>query len=332
MSETANIAAMSEKIADDLFEVFKWERKIVQDQSWDCVNPEDHANKKDHPSDCVFYYRDPYDGEQKYINTDLKSYAKTSINAYQIRKAILSLSYATNCAAYNPNWKKLFKPEDPHTIKGLLFVYNHTGDYNGDFGKIVNEINDSGKDNPKVNHLDGNNQIFIMSPQKIVELNSIAKDIQVMIGTKVLPDTDKFCYFHPNEVLNKNHTSHDYSEPATLEVLFSPWIIIKHAATTKIEAGYVIYYMKSGESVDEFIYLLDALSYFQILNDKGSVNIKLVHKNSHAALNLREAVNLYFTNLGYDEERVKALQENLAGKTIDKVIPQFSSIEIGLRQ
>lgn len=332
MSETKHIAAMATKVADELFDIFKWKRKVVDDHSWDCVTPEEHAGKKDHPSDCVFYYRDPYDNEMKYVNTDLKSYAKGSITKAQIRNAVYSLSYATNCASYNPNWRNLFKPEDSHTVVGMLFVYNHCATYNGDFDKIVRELSSQTKDDPKVNYLDGNAQIYIMSPSRVVELNSIANDIQVMIGKEHLPTKEQFCFFHPNEILNKNHFDKDYSEPATLEVLFSPWIILKHAAAKQTEDGYVIYYMKDGNEIDEFVYLLDALSYYQILNDKGSVRIKLVKNNKNGVLNLREAVSLYFKKLGYDDDRIEACQESFVGETISKVTPQFSSIELGLMQ
>lgn len=330
MSETANIAAMASKVSDDMFEIFKWKRKIVKDHSWECVTPEEHGGKKDHPSDCVFYYRDPYDNEMKYINTDLKSYKSTSITKSQIRKAMHSLTYATNCAQYNQNWKDLFSPEVSHTVHGMLYVYNHCGTYNGAFTDIVADINQSDADKQHVNHLDGHGQVYVMSPYKIVELNGVVADIQRMMGRQQLPYNDQFCFFHPSEMLNKNHFSQDYEEPATLEVLFSSWIIIKHAATPKNEAGYVIYYMQEGHEVDEFVYLLDALSYYQILNDKGSVRIKLVKKNKNAVLMLREAVGVYFRNLGYDDERIEALQDRLAGETIDKVIPQFSEVEVGL--
>ncbi|EKO3425662.1 hypothetical protein NTK89_001652 [Vibrio fluvialis] len=330
MSETKLIAEMASKISTELFDAFKWKCKIIEDVSWECITPEEHAGKKDHPSDCVFYYRDPYDNQMKYVNTDLKSYAKGSINKVQIRKAIHSLSYATNCAAYNPHWKNLFKPEDPHTVKGMLFVYNHCQSYNGDFDSIIKNLNIFSKDEPKVNHLEGNSQIYILSPERIVELNSIVNDIQVMKGRELLPSSDQYCFFHPNETINKNHTIHDYSEPATLEVLMSPWIIVKHAATRKTESGYVVYYLKEGDEVDEFIYLLDALSYFQILNDKGSVRVKLVKNNTYGSLNFKEAVSVYFGNLGYDNERIEEQQKKLSVETINKVVPQFSSVELGV--
>lgn len=330
MSETKQIAEMATKVADDLFEIFKWKRKVVEDHSWACVTPEEHGGKKDHPSDCVFHYRDPYDNEMKYINTDLKSYKSGSITKTQIRKAIHSLTYATNCAAYNEHWKNLFKPEDPHTVLGMLFVYNHCDEYNGDFNKIVRETNSISKEDPKVNHLEGDNKVYVMSPYMITELHSIVSDIQTCIGKRILPDTDQMCFFHPNEILNKNHFDEDYSEPATLEMLFSPWIILKHAAAKNNDAGYVIYYMKEGKEVDEFIYLLDALSYYQILNSKGSVKIKFAKKNEYCALNLKEAINRYFKDLGYEDSRIQKIQESLVGNTINRVTPQFSAIELGV--
>ncbi|WP_045420042.1 hypothetical protein [Vibrio jasicida] len=331
MSETANIAKMAELVSKNLFSAFKWGRKEAQDHSWDCVTPEEHDDKDSHPSDCVFHYRDPYDNQVKYVNTDLKSYQKTSINKVQIRKAMHSLTYATNCAQYNPNWQALYKPVDSHQVHGMLFVYNHCGKYNGNFDDILDDVNQSDKERTKVNHLEGYSQVYVMSPEKITELNSIAKDLKLMTADGLLPQSDKYCFFHPSETLNKNHYSQDYSEPATLEVLFSSWIIVKHDKAENTDAGgYVIYYMEQGDTVEEFVYLLDALSYYQILNDKGSVKIKLVKRNKNGALNLQAAIAKYFGDLGYSEEQIKELKEELKANTIDKFVPQFSDVEVGL--
>lgn len=325
MSETKMISEMASKISGDLFEYLKWQRKIVEDHSWECVTPEEHGKKKDHPSDCVFYYRDPYDNEMKYINTDLKSFKKNSINKKQIHSALESLSYATNCAGYNPNWHNLYKPEDSHSVYGMLFVYNHCNSYNGDFDELIRTASDE-----HVNHLDSGNKIFVCSPEKIVELYSMVNDIQVMIGKGSLPDVEHYCFFHPSEVLNKNHFDSVYGEPATIETLASPWIIVKHAKAAKCDAGFVIYYMKEGSEVDEFVYLLDALSYYQVLNEKGSVRIKLIKKNEFSALNLYSAIDQYFGDLGYSSERIEEIKEKLVCGTIAKSQPQFSAVEIGI--
>ncbi|PMH93353.1 hypothetical protein, partial [Vibrio cyclitrophicus] len=275
----------------------------------------------------------PYDRQMKYINTDLKSFAKGSINKRQIRKAMHSLTYATNCAQYNENWSNLFNPEDSHAVKGMLFVYNHCDNYNGDFDEILKDINESDEDRPKVNHLDGYSQVYVMSPYKVTELTSIAKDLKILMADGLLPKSDKYCFFHPSEVLNKNHSSNkDYSEPATLEILFSSWIIVKHDQAENRDAGYVIYYMENGETVEEFVYLLDALSYYQVLNDKGSVNIRLVKKSKFGTSNLQEAIKQYFTNIGYSQKQIEELKKEIGVQTIGKFTHQFSEVEVGLME
>lgn len=324
MSETSQIAAMAIKVADDLFKVFKWERKIAEDHSWDCVAPELHGDKKDHPSDCVFFYKNPYDNEIKYINTDLKSYAKKSITKDSISTAIHSLTYATNCASFNPNWKKLYHPETSSSVLGMLFVYNHCNEYNGDFNAIIDSININH------NHLDARRQVYVCGPKKVNELYSIANDIRTMTGKRELPFDDEFCFFHPNEMMTKNHFDSDYNEPATIEILTSPWIIVKHAKVENCLAGYLIYYTGEGEEVDEFMYLLDALSYYQILNNKNSVRIKFTKNNSHSSLNLTVAIKRYFNDLGHDDKKIDEMIELIVRGTIDEVHPKFSPIEIGV--
>ncbi|HCT7152917.1 TPA: hypothetical protein OUI84_004525 [Klebsiella pneumoniae] len=324
MSETKHISEMAERVANNLFSIFKWKRKVASDFSWDCVSPDEHGGKKDHPSDCVFYYRDPYDNEVKYINTDLKSYAKGSITKEQINKAINSLSYATNCAPYNDNWKKLFKPEGNWSVIGMLFVYNHCGGYNGDFNEIVKGIESDD------NHLDNGKMIYIFSPDRIKILNSIANDISVMMGKDELPNKSHFSFFHPNEILTKNHFSHDYSEPATINVLSSPWIIIKHADCENEKAGYLVYYTKDGSEDDEFDYFIDALSYYQIINNTSNVRIKLTIKNEFAASNLLNSISKYYQSLGRTESESRQIASTMVKGTIDMVVPQFSAIEIGV--
>lgn len=46
MSETKHISEMAERVANNLFSIFKWKRKIASDFSWDCVSPDEHGGKK----------------------------------------------------------------------------------------------------------------------------------------------------------------------------------------------------------------------------------------------------------------------------------------------
>nr|WP_315206710.1 hypothetical protein [uncultured Albidiferax sp.] len=78
MAETANIAAIAEKLSGELFAEFFWKRTGPMNENWACAKP-DHHNVKTHPSDVVFYYDEPYAKQRIYVNCDLKSYAKSSI-------------------------------------------------------------------------------------------------------------------------------------------------------------------------------------------------------------------------------------------------------------
>lgn len=46
MSETKHISEMAERVANNLFSIFKWKRKVASDFSWDCVSPDEHGGKK----------------------------------------------------------------------------------------------------------------------------------------------------------------------------------------------------------------------------------------------------------------------------------------------
>lgn len=64
MAETANIAAVANKIANDIFKVFFWEMHHQQDSNFACVSDhhrtESGEKKSTHPGDVVFHYFDPY--------------------------------------------------------------------------------------------------------------------------------------------------------------------------------------------------------------------------------------------------------------------------------
>ncbi|WGV04036.1 hypothetical protein QJS62_20215 [Klebsiella pneumoniae] len=98
----------------------------------------------------------------------------------------------------------------------------------------------------------------------------------------------------------------------------------------KEKAGYLIYYTKDGSEDEEFDYFIDALSYYQIIDNTNNVRIKLTQKNDHAVHNLLTAICKYYKFLGRDEEASRALANKMVKGTIDQVIPQFSAIELGV--
>jgi hypothetical protein len=137
MAETANIAKMAEKISADVFSVFGWESRALANHNWNCVELEKHHKKKGiktHPTDAVFSYLDPYLGQQVYVNTDLKSYSSGSLESLDLTRSLRSLARATECANKSQEWQQLFvETGSNHSVIGLLFVYNHDGEYDKDF-------------------------------------------------------------------------------------------------------------------------------------------------------------------------------------------------------
>lgn len=264
MSETGNIAKMAEKVSDDIFHFLKWERRSSRDRNWECVNPELHKTQgQTHPSDVVFYYQHPYLGEDIYINTDLKSYAKTSITKDSISKAIVSLSKATHCANNSESFEnKYIHTSDQYDVVGMLFVYNHCGGYDGEFDNLMRTIP---HEDLKLNE---HNKIYVFSPKRIRKLVDITADISRLIAKNKLPKPQKYSFLYPDLVLTKNRLGN--SEPATLEAILSDTLIIKHDydEDDNIKSGYVVYYSKEDPKVDDFIYLLDSFSHYQMF-DKG---------------------------------------------------------------
>ena len=124
--ETINKAKMADLLASDLFNTFLWERVGPANQNWDCVDPT--HEKRTHPSDVVFYYDEPYTVTRRYITTDLKSYALSSITPFKVNTAAMNLARSLACAENSESFqKKYFHPYVTAKVSGMLFVYNHDG-------------------------------------------------------------------------------------------------------------------------------------------------------------------------------------------------------------
>ena len=183
MAETTNIAKMAEKLSKELFAEFLWQRMGPTNINWPCENEDKHKNKT-HPSDVVFYYDEPYTQARTYVNCDLKSYAKGSITIGSIRSAIESLARALSCAETSDEFRTNFlhdhvSPE----ICGLLFVYNHDGEYDKDFSGLLGQIKNEKLDIPS------KSKIVVLGPRDIFWLNNVHHEIAYMRGgAGELPD------------------------------------------------------------------------------------------------------------------------------------------------
>lgn len=214
MAETDNIAKIAELLSQKLFSRFIWFETGGWNQNWKCVNDE-HVSKKraekkrktasssdadetappsakpeenaesvkilTHPSDVVFYYAEPYRPIRTYVNTDLKSYKKSSITSTAIASAIESLALTLECAELSEEWREKFVHEDKtYEIAGLLFIYNHDGEYDKDFDQLL----------AKVNHerlkIAKNSKILVFGPSHIRWLDNVRHDLSGLYMEHIL--------------------------------------------------------------------------------------------------------------------------------------------------
>ena len=134
-----------------------------------------------HPTDIVFYYDEPYSNHRTYINCDLKSYAASTIKKSEVKKAIVSLSRALACLEKSAVWRDRYVLGDKNALfAGLLFVYNHDGEYDSTFDEILAEINISNLDIPK------GSKIIVLGPREISWLDNVSDEILRMKGKELI--------------------------------------------------------------------------------------------------------------------------------------------------
>jgi hypothetical protein len=326
MAETLNVAALAEQISKDIFAWLKWRTRPLHDTNWDCVL--DHHDKTTHPSDVVFHYADPYTGKILYLNTDLKSYKASSINKTQLEKALESLSLSVECANLSEDWQKKFLL--PHAgsseVIGLLFVYNHDNGFDRrKFNSLLEKIK------PGQLGIKERNKIVVFGPGTILDLFNIVHDLKDLVAENVMTRHKDYTFFYPDLVMSKAHGD-QWSHAASVEVLVGPWIIIKHKEIPdQVKEGYLIYYMRDGSQVDEFVYFLDALSRFQMLLGDELIRIRLVNAVGEATNNFNIAKDKFLVTWGQDEQRAKRLNE-ISINSIRTRETSFNLVEIGMRE
>lgn len=322
MPETGNIEELAKIVSNDIFKWFKWKTCVLKDTNWECVS--EHHKKKTHPSDVVFYYDDPYSGNVIYLNTDLKSYKKGSINTASISNALSSLSLAVECANISEDWQKKYLSNDIgfDKVVGLLFIYNHDNEFDKDLVDIIEAIDFEKIDFPE------SVKLVVFDPDKIRNLVNIVNDLKGLVADDLLPRND-YTFFYPDMVMSKRH-GEEWSQPASLEALTSPWLIIKHRSTNGIEEGYLIYYQMLGETVEEFIYLIDAMSHYQMLLSSKPIRVRFTNSSEEAAINFDKAKLEYLKMWGADEAREIQLNR-IDARRISKVVSNYCPMEIGMR-
>lgn len=337
MGETTNIAEVAKKILNDIFRVFFWELRPLEDVNFDC-QISDHKtpkgeNKISHPCDVLFHYFDPYLNKTIYLHTDLKSYSKRSINSTKIREALNSLAMTVECACVSPSWKKKYPrtDEEIYEIRGLLFVANHDNKAPTDFNASLNKISKKNLDVAR------SQTLHVLGPKQISDLFSIATDIKLSIQDRQLSSYYRF--FYPDLTLWKRRFADDIRTAATIETLLSPYFILRHEAVRDendailIRSGSLIYYSREGATVEEFIYLLDSLLRYQLVNAKEIVRIRIFNRDRSPDFksNFDKAKHSYCKTWGFDESREQEIM-NITIASIAKIESNYVPEEIGWKE
>jgi hypothetical protein len=267
MAETKNIDKMAELISNSIFKELKWTIHPTNDVNWDCCLT--HHEKKTHPTDVVFSYDDPYSGVIQYIQTDLKSYCKSSISDLRVRNAVKSLALQVECAKSSSEWNDLFRAnETKFDLHGMLFIYNNDGDYDA---KLFDKIKTLFQHNFS---LPEKSTVNIFSPRLIRFLMSVVDDIktrrnieddesEAALWTKVAKRTE--CGFYYPDKQNK---CADNSKvlPASISMIMSGALLFSYKHPIHKEKILNIYWDEEPDSHQHFIYLFEYIFNYQMLN------------------------------------------------------------------
>lgn len=330
MSETINIAEIAVKISKEIFKHFLWEIHPKKDDNFTCNNPDhlgDGKKPKDtHPGDAVFSYDDPYLGKRIYLHTDLKSYAKDSINSTSLRKAFKSLCMTVECANESLEWRNKYSVDtsEQHEVRGMLFIHNHDNGYDKPFYDAIEKV-----DLPGLPVAPGS-ILHFLGPQDIQRLYSIGNDIIRLRMEKELPE--EYTFYYPDLVMSRRQGD-VWEQSATIETLTGPYIIIKHQSTNKIGSGYVIYYNRPGNSPEEFEYFIDSLSRYQMLESGEQIRIRVTDENAINDLKsiFQIAKKKYVKAWGFDPVR-EAILDQIEIDRITAVSNNYNPGDMGWRE
>jgi hypothetical protein len=332
MAENGPIEEVAKVVSSKLFERFKWNQYGPYDQDFPCRKesehkPEGKKQKHTHPVDVVFSYKDPYLNKTIYLNTDLKSYAKSSINVAMVETALSSLADTIDCAQNSPHWQEKYHvSESNFEVRGMLFVYNHDNLSKKEFHDLFYPPKPkANKRRPASVKLDKikltkNKQIHIIEPRLIDYMMTLVADMNELVSESKFP-IDDYGFYYPQLTYHKV-TNTKQNLPATVELLASPFLIIKHgnvevyskskkALEVVYSEGFIVYYNRDGSNDLEFLYLLDTLSKFQILDGTNRIQIRVAHPKRDKSIktNFRRAIEKYAHDWGYDDEAKEYLNQ-----------------------
>lgn len=323
--ETDHTAEQAEIMASELFSEFFWNKLGPTNHDWPCESQDVHQAKT-HPCDVVYYYDEPYVARQTYIHCDLKSYAKGSITSAAIKAAAESLAKQVACAERSEEWRQLHTQENvTFSVSGLLFVYNHDGEYDKNFAGCLIGIA------PESLLLPRGSRLYILGPREIFWLDNVRDEIQRMRGKKrpEIPPAEYCSYFHP-QLTRRANLQAKKAKAATLETLTSPIIILEHSDPLgSAKRGVVVFYGRSGETTDEFMYLIDTLRKYELLDSRTDVVVKTLEASRISSPMFAKAKLQYIDGLAGAKTDLGEYVSNIRYDTMSHIKTTYSNIDLG---
>lgn len=359
MSETANLAEIAAKVSTELFSTFMWETRGPRDEDWACETPDEHGKRRKkkapkdeadpiedagvpdqpsaeatdvsvaplavtHPTDIVFYYDEPYSNHRTYLNCDLKSYAAASIKKSEVKKAILSLMRAVSCLEKSSVWRDRYVLGDKNALfAGLLFVYNHDGEYNSRFDEILAEINLANMDIPK------GSKVVVLGPKEISWLDNVSDEILRLKGKDAIGPRETWRYFYPPLVLAKN--VQPSAKAAIIEMLTGPWIILRHRPKGRQKDSVLVFYRGPGAVIEEFSLLIDYLMFHGLVDEGVDISVRAFVQNKEARALFDKAIDDYIVRFEGGDE-LSSLLKAIRYESMSFVRRQYSTVEIGMNR
>ena len=338
MAETEQIAKMAELASAEIFAVFGWKDVVLRNQNWECTEKKRHSKLKGagtHPSDAVWMYVEPYSGKDVYVNSDLKSFGKSTIESTDLTRTLRSLSRAVECAPKSAAWQRLYADTTRNfEVIGMLFIYNHDAGYSKKFGDDLKPIT------PAQIELQAKDFIGVVGPDRVIYLNSVAKEIKSLQADGKLPPKSNRYFFFPH--LTRGMAAHQKHTSVPLDHLLSPLITLGYEFASEEKRpdgvhreGVIGFYDGKGESTSEFKYLLDYFIRYQIADGKRQIAISLFQPARDAAAVFERAkaefIRDHWPVGNTSEDEFTELLASITYRQIQSVVQRFSEVELGMK-
>lgn len=363
MAETKNIDEIAGIISSKIFHELRWSSSDETDINWDCCM-ESHLTKiqitardkaisesrepksKTHPTDVVFSYVDPYDDEiTQYIQTDLKSYNKTTMeNNSAILKTIRSLSQQVECANRSQQWREKFNndPNGRNIVHGLLFIYNHDNEYDAELLSKISTTAVAGHNLPE------NSMMAIFDPKLIRFLLSVTEEIDKRRNIPVrtgqineqllqkIPEFEECSFFYPDKH-NKVSTK-GVNLPASIEMITSGMLFYsyQHNYLRDDEENRVvnkvlnIFWHENVTLKEQFVFILEYIINYQLLNQFDRIFIMTPFASASSAL-LTAAINSYARMYSFNRVQLQTFKDKIKSLPIHNQVFSIFDFEVASR-